>query len=300
MVLPCSRRRLRWASVTIAAAASVAVASLAAATGAAASTATPAGTATQHTLAPNTRFFRPAPSDGGAQQIAQLFKSGDPKDASLIAKMEGIPRAVWFTSEHPRASPAAGAPDDGGGTFQHAVPVLVAYDIPGRDCAQYSAGGALDQASYQAWIDGFARGIGYAKAIVILEPDALGNMPSNCGLSSSAYPFTDSERIAELQYAVSALEQDPGTSVYLDGTHSAWQSVGTITQRLLQADVQQAQGSSSTCRTTSRPPSSLTTEPGSQTASQWSPTPRTAITTPRLTALASTTRRPRAISVPGT
>ena len=31
-------------------------------------------------------------------------------------------------------------------------------------------------------------------------------------------------------------------SVYLDGTHSAWQSVGTITQRLLAADVQQAQG----------------------------------------------------------
>ena len=31
-------------------------------------------------------------------------------------------------------------------------------------------------------------------------------------------------------------------SVYLDGTHSAWQSVGTITQRLLEADVQDAQG----------------------------------------------------------
>jgi hypothetical protein len=109
MALPCSRGRLRWASVTVAAAASVAVASLAAATGAAASTAAPAGTATQHTLAPSTRFFRPAPSDGAPQQIAQLFKSGDPKDASLIAKMEGIPRAVWFTSGTP-------APDDGGGS----------------------------------------------------------------------------------------------------------------------------------------------------------------------------------------
>ncbi len=31
-------------------------------------------------------------------------------------------------------------------------------------------------------------------------------------------------------------------SVYLDGTHSAWQSVGTMTQRLLEANVQQAQG----------------------------------------------------------
>src|SRR5581483_7164356 len=66
--------------------------------------------------------------------------------------------------------------------------------------------------------------------------------PSNCGLPASVYPFTDSERIAELQYAVTALERDPGVSVYLDGTHSAWQSVGTITQRLLAAGVQQAQG----------------------------------------------------------
>jgi endoglucanase len=31
-------------------------------------------------------------------------------------------------------------------------------------------------------------------------------------------------------------------SAYLDGTHSAWQSVGTITQRLLEADVQDTQG----------------------------------------------------------
>ena len=57
-----------------------------------------------------------------------------------------------------------------------------------------------------------AQGIGHGKAIVILEPDALGNMPSDCNLSSSVYPFTDSERIAELQYAVTALEGHPHAS----------------------------------------------------------------------------------------
>ena len=125
---------------------------------------------------------------------------------------------------------------------ERAVPVLVAYDIPGRDCAKYSAGGALSQADYQAWISGLAQGIGGGRAAVILEPDALGNLPSNCGLPASSYPFTDAERIAELQYAVGALEHDPRVGVYLDGTHSAWQSVGTMTQRLLAAGVQQAQG----------------------------------------------------------
>jgi endoglucanase len=191
---------------------------------------------------PGTRFFVPPPSEGAPQQILQLLKSGDRKDAALIAKMETIPRAVWFTSGTPAQVTQQVRQTMAEAAAEHAVPVLVAYDIPGRDCAQFSAGGALNQADYQAWISAFAQGIGHGRAAVILEPDALGNLPSNCGLSSSVYPFTDSERIAELQFAVGALEQAPGASVYLDGTHSAWQSVGTMTQRLLEADVQHAQG----------------------------------------------------------
>lgn len=198
--------------------------------------------AVQRGLGPGTPFFVPPPSDGAPQQVLQLLKSGDRKDAALITEMEATPRAVWFTSGTPAQVQQQVRQTMIGAAIQRAVPVLVAYDIPGRDCAQYSAGGALNQADYQAWISGFAQGIGRGKAVVILEPDALGNLPSDCGLPSSTYPFTDAERIAELQYAVGALERDPGVSVYLDGTHSAWQSVGTITQRLLEADVQQAQG----------------------------------------------------------
>ena len=232
-----SRHVLRWASATVAAAAALAAGSLLPVS-AAASAAVPAA----RVISPGTRFFVPPPSSGAPQQVIGLLKAHDLKDAALITEMETIPRAVWFTSgtqgqvqQQVRQTMTEAA-------IERAVPVLVAYDIPGRDCAQYSAGGALDESAYEAWIDGFAGGIGKGKAVVILEPDALGNMPSGCGLSSSAYPFTDAERIAEIQYAVSALEADPGVSVYLDGTHSAWQSVGTITQRLLEASVQQAQG----------------------------------------------------------
>ena len=57
------------------------------------------------------------------------------------------------------------------------MPVLVAYNLPFRDCAQYSAGGAADTAAYKAWIDGFAAGIGDRAATVILEPDGLGIIP---------------------------------------------------------------------------------------------------------------------------
>jgi endoglucanase len=156
--------------------------------------------------------------------------------------MEAFPRAVWFTSGTPAQVQQQVRQTMAQTAIQRAVPVLVAYDIPGRDCAQYSAGGALTQADYQAWIAGFAAGIGQGKAIVILEPDGLGLLPSNCGGPSSTYPFTDDERYAEIQYAVTALEAQPGASVYLDGTHSAWLGVGDITHRLLTAGVQQAQG----------------------------------------------------------
>ena len=216
-------------------------ASVAAAPGlaSAAAAAAPAG---GHSLPANTRFFVPQPSDGAVSQILQLAKHGDLKDAALLAKMAATPQAVWFTSGTPDQVRQQAHGTMAEAALEGAVPVLVAYDIPGRDCAQYSAGGALDEAGYESWIDGLAAGIGHGRAVVILEPDALGNLPSNCGLPASVYPFTDAERLAEVGYAVSALEQDPNTSVYLDGTHSAWQSVGTMTQRLLEAGVQSAQG----------------------------------------------------------
>ncbi len=184
----------------------------------------------------------PAPDSGAITQIQQLLKAGDFKDAALIAKMVAIPQAVWFTSGTPQQVQQQAGKTMAQAAHQHAVPVIAVYDIPGRDCAQYSAGGALDQASYEAWINGLTKGIGQRKVVVILEPDALGNMPSNCNLPVSVYPFTDTERLAEINYAVAALGTDGKASVYLDGTHSAWQSVGTMTQRLLAAGVQNAQG----------------------------------------------------------
>ena len=61
--------------------------------------------------------------------------------------------------------------------MQRAVPVVAAYHIPLRDCSQYSAGGAQSDAAYRAWIAALAKGLGSSKAVVILEPDALANLP---------------------------------------------------------------------------------------------------------------------------
>jgi len=236
-------RAVRLAGTTLLATMVLAFTALAAAMpGAAASPVHGHHGAIGRSLSPQTRFFVPPPDQGAVQQTIQLLKGHDFTDAGLIARMEATPKAVWFTSGTPGQVQSQVRQTMIRAAFERAVPVLVAYDIPGRDCASLSAGGALNEADYEAWISAFAAGIGRGQAVVILEPDALGNMPSGCGQPPSTYPFTDAERIAELSFAVNALAADPGASVYLDGTHSAWQSVGTITQRLLEAGVQQAQG----------------------------------------------------------
>jgi endoglucanase len=50
--------------------------------------------------------------------------------------------------------------------------VLVAYNIPQRDCGGLSAGGTT-VTDYKSWIAAFANGLAGRKAVVILEPDAL-------------------------------------------------------------------------------------------------------------------------------
>jgi len=96
--------------------------------------------------------------------------------------------------------------------------VIVAYDIPERDCAgRYSAGGASTPAAYRAWIAQLAAGIGAHRAVVVLEPDALPDMLSGC-LSASAART----RLALLRYAIATLRRDSAALVYLDAGNPDW------------------------------------------------------------------------------
>ena len=201
-----------------------------------------AATSSDRTLPPSTRFLVPPPNPGAVQQVIDLLRQGGLADAARIAKMVATPQAVWVTQGTPAQARKAVGQAVALATAQHAVAVLVAYNIPGRDCGGLSAGGALTTADYQAWIDGFSAGIGRHKAVVILEPDALGLIPSACNGGAGEPGFTDAARFEELDYAVDALEKQPSSIVYLDATHSAWLNVHDAATRLLQAGVQRAQG----------------------------------------------------------
>lgn len=190
-------------------------------------------------LGPGTQFYVPGPDPAAQQQIAQLTSSGDKADAALVRALVSTAHAVWISSGSPNDARVAAQKTVNRAADKNQMPVLALYNIPGRDCSGYSAGGATDLASYEAWIDGVAAGIGDSPAIVILEPDSLGLLPqANCGSQT----FTDADRYAELNYAVDTLGRGTGTRVYLDATHSGWQSVGDAAQRLVQAGVARAAG----------------------------------------------------------
>jgi endoglucanase len=210
-------------------------------------------------LSPDTRFYVPKANHGAIEQFADLTSSGNKAEARLIRAMTDTPHAVWFTQGTPKS-----VEQDVRATVKRAaakktLPVLVPYNIPFRDCAQYSAGGATTVAEYQAWIDGFAAGIGSGSALVILEPDSLGIIPwynpfadrddwvTNPNLEwcqpAEADPATAAaERFAMLNYAVDKLKENPGTLVYLDATHSGWLGAGDAADRLIQAGVANADG----------------------------------------------------------
>jgi len=209
------------------------------------------------TLSPNTRFMVRAPDQDAVKQIASEVKRRDLPDAIRLGLMAATPQAEWFTSGTPSQVQSAVHKTMSQAALTNTVPVLVAYNIPFRDCAQYSAGGALDTASYEAWIDGFASGIGKRQAVVILEPDSLGIIPWNGGSgdwckptvtdaagNTTAAPGADpASRYAQLNYAVDKLAAAaPSALVYLDGTHSGWLNIGDASTRLANAGVARARG----------------------------------------------------------
>ncbi len=208
----------------------------------------------------------PAPAALAANDVlhpgAELWVNPDSTTFEAAAELTGqaradalllgsFPSATWINGGTPneakrdvkRAVAAAHAAQE--------VPVLVAYNVPFRDCAQYSAGGATSVDEYTAWIDGFAKGIGNKDAVVILEPDGLGIIPwyttvdgvlEWCQPAEGDPATAAAERFEMLNYAVDTFAGLPNTAVYLDGTHSGWLNVGDITDRLLQAGVERADG----------------------------------------------------------
>jgi endoglucanase len=107
----------------------------------------------------------------------------------------------------------------------------VTYNVPGRDCGGYSAGGVGSAAAYLQWVQAVVAGIGTAQAVVVVEPDALAQQ---CG--------DPAERTAMLRSAVGMLEANPGTHTYVDAGNPTWIDAATMAGRLRAAGATTADG----------------------------------------------------------
>lgn len=187
--------------------------------------------------------------DGRSTTIQAAQKLGGEARADAL-RLAGIPSATWLAYGTPEIVEAQARDVTERAAAAGQIPVLVAYNIPYRDCALYSAGGAADGAAYLAWIAGLARGVGDRPAIIVLEPDGLGVIPWHRNLAGDlegCRPEGQDEtaavrRYEQLRGAVAILTALPMARVYLDGTGSSWLAPGEIASRLVRADIGKAAG----------------------------------------------------------
>jgi endoglucanase len=154
------------------------------------------------------------PHGAAAVQAASWQADGHPEQARLLRKIADRPVADWVTDGPLPVAQRVGALVGRAQAAQQ-LPVLVAYNIPDRDCGGHSAGGATSTQQYRDWIRGFARGIGNRPALVILEPDAVAHTVEGCAQSGE-------QRLALLRDAVTVLKATGSTRIYLDAGNPGW------------------------------------------------------------------------------
>lgn len=156
---------------------------------------------------------------------ARVAMAADPGDAAA-AQIAAVPSARWFTEATPVSDiTAAVSGYVGGAAAASAMPVLVLYAIPGRDCGGFSGGGFSTGSEYAAWVRGVRSGIAGRPAMVIVEPDALTGL--DC-----LVPDAREARYTQLADAVAQLQADHSTAVYVDGGHSQWLTPTELATRL--------------------------------------------------------------------
>ncbi|WP_416982764.1 glycoside hydrolase family 6 protein [Streptomyces sp. T028] len=173
-------------------------------------------------------------SEGEGEGEGGSDGEGEETKAAAIREIAERPTGQWLGGENPEAEArrVTEAAEWAGRT-----PLLVLYNIPHRDCGQYSRGGAADGAAYRAWIAAVARGIADRPAFVVLEPDALLHLVDGCTPAA-----LHEERYDLLDGAVTTLKSLPHTKVYLDAGNAGRDRTGEIDRALLRAGVGRADG----------------------------------------------------------
>ena len=173
--------------------------------------------------------------DTQSQAAYAVGRADNDEDAALLRKIAETPQADWLGEWSGAVEPAVKGYVDAAAS-EGKLRVMIVYNIPHRDCGQYSKGGKADGTRYLAWIDGIAKGIGDRKAVLVLEPDALGQ------LDTCLSDADQKARLEMMREAVARLKQNPGTSVYIDAGNANWVDADDMAKRLEGAGIAAADG----------------------------------------------------------
>jgi endoglucanase len=189
----------------------------------------------QTVVPPAASEFYVDPASDAAKQVDEWRKGGRIADAAQLEKIARQPVARWIGSEGDTTNETKGIVSQakaGGRT-----PVLVAYNIPNRDCGQYSSGGAENDDAYRSFIQQMADGIEGYRAVVILEPDALPQTLTKCDGQGE-----QGDREGLLADAVDKLS-GAGGEVYIDAGNPGFvNDVGQLADGLRKSGVDKAAG----------------------------------------------------------
>ncbi len=172
------------------------------------------------------------PSSQAALFAAQL-KGKDPTKAAVIARLAAQPSGSWlgeWSGDVKGYVQGIMAATDG------AIPVFIVYNLPYRDCGNYSKGGLTKADAYRHWIREVQAGLGQGAATVVVEPDALGLLDKCLSAEQQA------ERLSLVEDAVRVLRQSPKVGVYIDAGHPHWVPAPAMAKRLEKAGIQHAHG----------------------------------------------------------
>ena len=178
--------------------------------------------------------------NSSAMREALRYRSAASQDGRRLRYIATQPAAIWYAQWRDDIREIV-ARDATAAQAANATLVIVPYLIPLRDCGQYSAGG-VDAERYQVWINRVADGLGNAKVLVILEPDALAMIDD---LKDGQPCLTDEEKATRLELmrmATVRFKRNPNARVYLDAGHPGWKSVDFMVDILTRAGIDAADG----------------------------------------------------------
>jgi endoglucanase len=214
---------LRWSALAAAGALTAALTALAAPGSAGAAEDSAASVAADSPFYVN-------PHTNAAEWVAA--NPNDSRAQTIKDKIAVVPQPEWYTQTNTSTIRSEVDAFVGEAAAAGKIPLLVAYNIPNRDCSGASSGGASSHTAYRAWIDEFAAGLAGRPAVIIVEPDVLAIM-TQC-MSSQQQADTK----ASMAYAGKAFHAGSSAAkVYFDAGHSTWLAAGEIANRLKGADI---------------------------------------------------------------